>query len=166
MAKTGGSLGYSSTYNSRILCHHRSHARTTYTPALKLSRKEHVRAKSDCCANYYGRLTVRIAAYASAEQFYMQGRAHYELHSWWHRPMRRLQDLWARLEARTLQRCQQLQELAVSAAQTPPSASEELNNALAASVLLVGALIKRQRLRQLWDQRAKDPILLSGRCVI
>lgn len=34
-------------------------------------------------------------------QFYAQGRTHYDLHRWWHGPMRQLLAYWLRLERRT-----------------------------------------------------------------
>ena len=34
-------------------------------------------------------------------QFYIQGKAHWDLHTWWHAPMKTLQELWQTLEWRT-----------------------------------------------------------------
>ncbi|CAM9521839.1 unnamed protein product, partial [Discosporangium mesarthrocarpum] len=34
-------------------------------------------------------------------QFYIQGSAHYNLHSWWHQPLKDLLGLWSQLESRT-----------------------------------------------------------------
>jgi hypothetical protein len=34
-------------------------------------------------------------------QFYVQGSKHYELHSWWHKPLIELMDLWLKLSVRT-----------------------------------------------------------------
>lgn len=36
-----------------------------------------------------------------AAQFYVQGRAHYNSHSWWHGPLRQLLEFWSLLERRT-----------------------------------------------------------------
>jgi len=42
-------------------------------------------------------------------QFYIQGRKHYDLHTWWHAPLDELKQAWRQLERRTMQSIEDLE---------------------------------------------------------
>ncbi|CAN0357542.1 unnamed protein product, partial [Hapterophycus canaliculatus] len=46
-------------------------------------------------------LTLSELEFEWIRQFYVQGRAHHRLHSWWHEPMQELLRFWSLLEGRT-----------------------------------------------------------------
>eukprot|EP01052_Picozoa_sp_SAG31_P033286 SAG31_NODE_3740_length_3932_cov_3.662145_3_plen_316_part_00 len=95
-------------------------------------------------------------------QYHIQGSLHHLLHQWWHRPIEKLQALWARLEKRTAERLAQLASAAdgISIGATKPSPTEFLS-LQACCVVLIGDLSRRQRLRKAWETRDKDPVFRS-----
>jgi mRNA N6-methyladenine demethylase len=57
-------------------------------------------------------LTMNEVEFEWIRQFYVQGKRHYELHTWWHQPMQELLELWSRLDARSSSAIQALEDAA------------------------------------------------------
>ena len=100
-------------------------------------------------------------------QYHIQGPLHHQLHAWWHKPIRQLEALWARLEARTAERTAQLASVAAAAAESGGGeaacklSQPEFLRLQACCVVLIGDLTRRKRLREAWSTRERDPVFRS-----
>lgn len=126
---------------------------------LQAADREEARAAGSACSSkqwHEEGLCLAEVEFEWVRQFYVQGRAHRELHRWWHKPMEQLCGLWRRLHGLFLRRVATVQAAAAGKGGAKAAAgggAGGMASLLECLVVLLGDLGRCQRMRDSWRSR-------------